>query len=305
MKVFITGGCGFIGSNVAEYYNNRGAHVVVYDNLYTGFKENVNGLKNVIVIEDNILNYERLKCEMRGSDIVFHLASLVSVPESIKYPEKTIEINNVGTINVLRALVCNKINNIVFASSAAIYGNSDICPKKLDMYPAPISPYAITKLDGEYYLNLFSKEYNIRTVAVRFFNVFGEKQNPKSQYAAAVPIFINSALKNDNIIIYGDGMQTRDFIYIKDLVAYLNELSQRGSGVYNLGYGKPISIIDLAKIIINKTNSKSKIEYKEQRQGDVRYSYADVSKTLEYLSIDLLGFDYGLNATIDYYRGKI
>lgn len=303
MKILITGGAGFIGSHIAEFYSNQNHNVVVYDNLSSGSKQNIKHLKNIELIEDDILNYKRLSKSLKGCDKVFHMAALVSVPESMKNPELTNRINIDGFLNVLKAMTANFVKKIVFASSAAVYGASEICPKRLDMMPEPISPYAITKLIGEYYLNYFALNYGIQGVTSRFFNVFGERQSPDSQYAAAVPIFIKKAIFQQPITIYGDGEQTRDFIYVKDLVNYLDYLSENGKGIYNIGYGQVITINQLVKKIISLTKSSSHIIYEPPRIGDVKYSFADV-QNLEKISKDLklIGFEKGLKATINYFN---
>lgn len=242
---------------------------------------------------------------MRGCEKVFHFAAEISVPASMLNPIYTEEANSIGLIKVLKSMVENKINTIVFASSAAVYGDSEECPKKTSMIPNPISPYAITKLAGEYYINMFAKQHNITGVVCRFFNVFGERQNPKSAYAAAVPIFISKALNNEQITIYGDGEQVRDFIYIKDLVSYLVRLSNHKSGLYNIGYGKYITINSLAESIVKLTSSESHIVRVEPRLGDVKYSYADVSLIAELKDVRLIGFEDGLKNTIEYFKSIV
>lgn len=300
-RVFVTGGAGFIGSNLVEYYCKNDYEVVVYDNLSTGFKNNLENLKNVILVNGDILDYGLLKKSMAGSDKVFHFAAEISVAGSMLNPIYTEEINSIGTINVLKSMVENGVKTIVFASSAAVYGESEECPKKVSMLPAPISPYAITKLAGEYYINMFMRQNSIKGIICRFFNVFGERQNPKSSYAAAIPIFITKALRDEKITIYGDGEQVRDFIYVKDLVKYLALLSDLASGTYNIGYGKFITINKLAEAIINYIGSKSTVFYDKPRLGDVKFSYADVD-TIKDLNVDLIGFDRGLRNTVDYFR---
>ncbi|OHD21462.1 MAG: hypothetical protein A2086_10720 [Spirochaetes bacterium GWD1_27_9] len=299
-RIFITGGAGFIGSNVAEYYSTKGIDVVVYDNLKSGFRKNIEKFSNITFIDGDILNYNLLKESMKNSTKVFHFGAEISVPLSMKNPELTEQINTIGTINTLKSMVENNIKTIIFASSAAVYGDNPEVPKTVSMPPNPISPYAISKLSGEYYLNMFVREHKIKATTTRFFNVFGERQNPFSSYAAAVPIFITKALKNEQITIFGDGEQTRDFIYVKDLVSYLIWLSSYNSGTYNIGYGNFITINELAKSIIQYTNSKSEIVYLPPREGDIKHSYANIGE-LKDIKIDLIGFKKGLANTIDYF----
>ncbi|HOF00849.1 MAG TPA: NAD-dependent epimerase/dehydratase family protein [Spirochaetota bacterium] len=303
-KIFITGGAGFIGSNLAELLSSLDFEVVVYDNLKSGFIENINSIPNVKFINGDILDFETLCESVKGSSRVYHFAAEISVPESVEKPKHTEEVNTLGTINLLNAMLKNNVKNIVFASSAAVYGDSEECPKTLDMAPNPISPYAISKLSGEYYIKMFTKIHGFKGVVTRFFNVFGDRQNPNSKYAAAVPIFISKALKGDTITIFGDGEQTRDFIYVKDLVKYIYELSNSGVGYYNLGYGEKITINDLVQKIIKLTNSNSKVEYKPTRAGDVKRSFADVSKLKELNRVELYGFETGLARTIEYFKNK-
>ena len=303
-RVFITGGAGFIGSNLAELLSSLGYEVVVYDNLKSGFLENINSIPNVRFINGDILDFGKLCDAICGCSKVYHFAAEISVPASVENPKYTEEVNTLGTINLLNAMMKNNIKNIVFASSAAVYGDSEVCPKTLDMAPNPISPYAISKLSGEYYIKMFTRIHGFKGVVTRFFNVFGDRQNPNSQYAAAVPIFISKALKGDAITIFGDGEQTRDFIYVKDLVRYIYELSNNGTGSYNLGYGERITINDLVNKITRLTNSTSKVDYKPTRAGDVKHSFADVSRLKELKNIELFGFEKGILKTIEYFKNK-
>ena len=190
--VFVSGGAGFIGSNLVELLDKGDKYkIIIFDNLKSGFEKNFSGFKNIEFIKEDIRNFSMVNRYMKACKFVFHFAAEISVPQSMKTPEETEEINTLGTLNILKAMVNNKVKNIVFASSAAIYGESEICPKTVDMLPAPISPYAISKLSGEYYIKMFAKEYGIDGVVTRFFNGFGVKLIPKSQYAAAIPIFIS------------------------------------------------------------------------------------------------------------------
>ncbi|AEJ61887.1 NAD-dependent epimerase/dehydratase [Spirochaeta thermophila DSM 6578] len=297
--VCVTGGCGFIGSHLVEALVEKGCTVKVLDNLSTGRKENIAHL-DVELYEGDIRDPDEVVRALHGVDTIFHLAAQISVPASIEDPLTTEEINVRGTLNVLEAAKLHNVSTVVFASSAAVYGDSPECPKRLDMIPQPVSPYAITKLAGEYYVAMYQRLCGIRGVSARFFNVFGERQDPSSGYAAAVPAFISRALKGDPLTIFGDGEQTRDFIYVKDLVAYLIALAEEGEGLYNIGYGTYITINQLARTIISLCGTEASIVYTNPRPGDVRYSYADVDRITS-LSVPLIGFEEGLQRTIEWF----
>lgn len=303
-KYVITGGAGFIGSHIAEYLSGEGHQVVVLDSLRTGFESNLNGLN--VQFEKGDIRDEMLVNELvEGANGIFHLAALVSVPESLLKIKECIDINTIGTINMLEAAKNNFGCKVVFSTSAANYGNNPVLPKVETMSPEPMTPYAITKLDGEYYLKMYQDQFNVPTASLRYFNVFGPRQNPKSAYAAAVPIFINKALQNKPITIYGDGLQTRDFIYVKDVVKANILASTVGNETYNVALGHSTSVLELAEKIIEITNSKSEIQFLEERPGDIKHSKANPSKFNE------LGFkpDYSiekaLEETIEFYHQEL
>lgn len=303
-KYVITGGAGFIGSHIAEHLVTEGHQVTILDSLRTGFEKNLNGLNVHFKIGD--IRDENLVNELvQGASGIFHLAALVSVPESLLKIKECIDINTIGTINILEAAKNNFGCKVVLSTSAANYGDNPILPKVETMLPEPMTPYAITKLDGEYYLKMYQDQYNVPTVSLRYFNVFGPRQNPKSAYAAAVPIFINKALQNQPITIYGDGLQTRDFIYVKDVVKANLLALQAGNEMYNVALGHSTSILELAEKIIEITNSKSEIQFLEERMGDIKHSKADPSK------FNQLGFrpDYSiekaLEETIEFYQQEL
>jgi len=299
MKVLITGGAGFIGSHLVEHYQDK-AEVVVLDNFRTGHRKNLEALK-CRIIEGSILDRDLLNCIMSGTDYVFHLAALVSVPESMSKPSETVEINIQGLLNVLEAGKTHGVKKLCFASSAAVYGENPEQPKVETMVPDPRSPYGITKLDGEYYCSLYAREGWLETAALRFFNVFGPRQDPSGAYAAAVPIFIQKATRNEAITIYGDGGQTRDFIYVKDIVGALGFLAQSPgvTGVYNAGYGQCMSIADLARMILKESCSSSQIIHAPERAGDIRHSQASHGKLMEAGWKPVHGVMNGLKATIE------
>lgn len=304
MNILVTGGAGFIGSHVVEYFQGK-AHVCVLDNLRSGFKQNLDGLECQF-IEGSVTDREVVKKAVKGIDYIFHLAAMISVPESMHNPTECVRINTEGTLVVLEEAVHAGVKKLCFSSSAAVYGDNPVVPKTETMLPEPKSPYAVTKLDGEYYCKMFNDEGWLNTACMRYFNVFGPRQDPKSQYAAAVPIFIDKAVKNEKLMIYGDGEQTRDFVYIKDVVAANVFLAQTDglSGVHNVAYGKSITINDLANKIINLTGSASKIEYADPRSGDVKHSMAAVKK-LNDAGLTLTdNFASGLAETIHYFKNR-
>jgi UDP-glucose 4-epimerase len=280
MKILITGGAGFIGSHLAEHFNGR-ATVRVLDNLRTGHRSNLAGL-DVEFIPGSILDRNLLARAMEGIDYVFHLAALVSVPESVNRPQECTELNVSGFVNVLEAAAEHGVRKVVLSSSAAVYGDNPTVPKRESMEPEPRSPYAVTKLVGEYYCQLFAEMHGLETVALRFFNVFGPRQDPKGAYAAAVPIFFQQALAHAPITIHGDGGQTRDFIYVKDIVAanVFAATTPGLTGVFNAGYGGQVTILELAQRIIALCDSHSPICQAPARAGDVRHSRADITKLL-------------------------
>ncbi|MCS6243634.1 MAG: NAD-dependent epimerase/dehydratase family protein [Opitutus sp.] len=298
MKILITGGSGFIGSHLVEHYQNQ-AEVVVLDNFRTGHRKNLAGLKCEL-IEGSILDKALLDRVMAGVDYVFHLAALVSVPESMSLHAETVEINVQGLLNVLAAAKKHGVKKLCFASSAAVYGENPVQPKVETMTPDPRSPYGITKLDGEYYCSLYSREGWLETAALRFFNVFGPRQDPSGAYAAAVPIFIQKALAGQPITIFGDGGQTRDFIYVKDIVGALAFLAQSPgvTGVYNAGYGQSMSIAELARIILAESGSVSEIKNAPERTGDIRHSQASPAKLMAAGWKPAHGVMNGLKATL-------
>jgi UDP-glucose 4-epimerase len=302
MKILITGGAGFIGSHLVEHYHNQ-AEVVVLDDFRTGNRANLSGFR-CEVINGSILDKGLLDGLMSGVDYVFHLAALVSVPESMVLHEETVDINVRGLLNVLASAKKHNVRKLCFASSAAVYGESPVQPKDENMAPDPRSPYGITKLDGEYYCSLYTREGWLETAALRFFNVFGPRQDPAGSYAAAVPIFIQRALAGRPITIFGDGGQTRDFIYVKDIVGALQFLahSQGVTGVFNAGYGQSMSIAELAKLIIEEAGSVSTIENEPERIGDIRHSRSCPLKLMHAGWCPAHGVKNGLKATVMAYR---
>ncbi|MFD0896087.1 NAD-dependent epimerase/dehydratase family protein [Luteolibacter ambystomatis] len=306
MKILVTGGSGFIGSHIVEHYQDKAEEIRVLDNLRTGYRHNLDGLKHTF-IEGSITDRELVKKAVEGVDYIFHMAALVSVPESMAKPGECVDINVYGLLNVLEEAAAAGVKKLVFASSAAIYGDNPTVPKLETMFPEPKSPYAITKLDGEYYLGMFQKEGRLETAAVRFFNVFGPRQDPKGAYAAAVPIFIEKAVKNEDITVFGDGNQTRDFIYVKDIVGALTFAVETPGvvGVFNAGYGGQITINDLANNLIAAQDSSSKILHREERPGDVKHSRASADKLRAAGWAPKHTLEEGLGVTLEFFRNKL
>lgn len=305
MKILITGGSGFIGSHIVEHYQDLAAEIRVLDNLRTGYRKNLDGLQHVF-LEGSVTDREAVAKAVKGVDYVFHLAALVSVPESMAKPGECVDINVHGLLNVLEASAAAGVKKLVFASSAAIYGDNPTVPKLESMLPEPKSPYAITKLDGEYYLDLFNRERGLETAAIRFFNVFGPRQDPKGAYAAAVPIFIEKALKGEDITVYGDGGQTRDFIYVKDIVGALSFAVETPgvTGVFNAGYGGQMTINDLANKIIASAGSDTKVLHGPERAGDVKHSRSSADKLRSAGWQPKHSLDDALATTLEFFRGR-
>ncbi|MHC4961420.1 MAG: NAD-dependent epimerase/dehydratase family protein [Planctomycetota bacterium] len=304
MRVLVTGGAGFIGSHIVEHFHQK-ADVRVLDNLRSGYKENIDAF-DVEFVEGSVTDRECVKQVVRDVDYVFHLAAMISVPESMDKPIECVEINAQGTLNVLQEAAAAGVKKLCFSSSAANYGDNPTVPKLETMIPEPKSPYAVTKLDGEYYCKMFSDEGWLQTACMRYFNVFGPRQDPGSAYAAAIPIFIHKAIHNEPLTIFGDGEQTRDFIFVTDIVAanvYLAEHTDL-AGVFNVAYGKRQTINDIAKKIIQLTNSSSTIEYATPRAGDVKHSQASIEKITEAGFTPGANFDEGLTKTIEYFSQK-
>lgn len=282
MKYIVTGGAGFIGSHIVEYLVENHHEVVVIDDLSTGRIENINRFikdKKITFIQGSVTDLALLKKIFVKADGVFHHAALVSVQGSIDDPELSHAVTLTGTLNVLLAAREAEVRKIVTASSAALYGNLPGLPKHENMDVDPLSPYAVEKHAAEEYSRVFSSLYGLQTVCLRYFNVFGLRQNPNSDYAAVIPKFIDQIFKNKPLRIYGDGEQTRDFIYVKDVVqANIKAMQSDAQGVFNIANGIETSVNDLARIILRVFSNSMNPEYLDARSGEVKYSVADISK---------------------------
>jgi UDP-glucose 4-epimerase len=301
-RILITGGAGFIGSHLARHFAPQ-TEVTVLDDLRSGHASNLEGIR-CRFLHGSILDAVALKQAIAGAEEVYHLAAMISVPESVAKPAECAKLNTEGTRRVLDATLAAGARKVVLASSAAIYGDNPTVPKLESMTPEPKSPYAETKLAGECLLEQYRLNHGLGTTSLRFFNVFGPQQDPQSAYAAAVPIFIAKALCDEPISIHGDGGQTRDFIHVTDIVAALAYAgdSKDMSGTYNVGYGRSQSILALAQEIIQLTGSNSKIEHLPARAGDVRHSLASTERLLSAGWKPQSSFSAGLAETIDAFR---
>lgn len=307
MKVLVTGGAGFIGSHIVEHFQGR-AEVRVLDNLRTGYRRNLAGL-SCELIEASILDRAAVAQAVAGVDAIFHLAAMISVPESMDKPRECVDLNVTGTLNLLEAAAAAGCRKLVLASSAAIYGDNPVVPKVESMIPEPRSPYAITKLDGEYYLQLFAREGRLATTSLRFFNVFGPRQDPRSAYAAAVPIFIERALQGQPLTVHGDGEQTRDFIYVKDIVAALVFAAERTelAGTFNVGYGERLTVNALARQILGLCGAGHRgdlLQHGPERAGDVKHSVASADKLRAAGWRPQHTLPDGLMATVEYFKSR-
>ncbi len=301
-KVIVTGGAGFIGSHLTELLLSRGYHVIIIDDFSTGKMANIEPLlksMKVDFIQGSITELPLLQNLFQGVDFVFHQAALSSVPRSIEDPLSTNKVNITGTLNVLLAARDNNVKKVIYASSSSVYGNTPTLPKREDMVSNPQSPYALTKLVGEYYCRVFHQIYDLPTICLRYFNVYGPRQDSDSQYAAVIPIFIARLSQNKPPIIYGDGKQTRDFTFVKDVIqANIIGAESDACGVFNIGRGENSTLNDLAKTITDLMGKDLQSEYQPPRVGDVRDSLADISRARAIGYEPQYSLDKGLRETI-------
>ena len=308
----VTGGAGFIGSNIVEELLRQGEKVRILDNFSTGKRENIAQIKRILhqenksktfekleTVEGDVRSYHIVREAVAGVDFILHQAALPSVPRSVKDPITTNEVNVVGTLNILNAANESKVKRIIYASSSSVYGDLETLPKTEDMLPKPLSPYAVSKLAGEKYCQVFARLYGLETVVLRYFNVFGPRQDPSSQYSAVIPKFITLMKEGQSPTIYGNGQQSRDFTYVTNVVeanllACKKGLEELSGEVFNIAYGKRICINELVASIQKLVNVKIEPFYAEPRPCDIKHSLANIGKARQYL---------GYEPKIDFYQG--
>ena len=305
MKALVTGGGGFIGSNVVRALLARGDDVRVLDNFSTGSRANLAGLEHdVQLVEGDLRSYERVHAAVRGAEVVFHQGALPSVPRSVQDPLTTTAVNIEGTLNVLLAARDEGVRRIVNASSSSVYGNTGSLPRVETQAPDPISPYAVAKLAAERFCTSFSRVYGMEIVSLRYFNVFGPRQDPTSQYAAVVPRFIRAIADGEPVTIYGDGDQSRDFTFVDNVVG-ANLLAADAPGVggdiLNVATGDSVTVNALADAIGAMLGKQVEKAFEPAREADVRASWADVGEAKRLLGYEMrVDFAEGLRRTADY-----
>lgn len=305
----VTGGGGFIGSNLCEKLLERGCKVRCLDNLSTGFRENVeifSDNKNYEFIEGDICDYETCLKACASADYVLHQAAWGSVPRSLKVPLFYVKNNILGTANMLEAARQNKVKKFVYASSSTVYGDSPVFTRREGNEGQLLSPYAVTKLTNEQYARLYSLNFGLDTYGLRYFNVFGRRQNPDGEYAAVIPKFIKSLIKGEAPTIYGDGHQSRDFTYIDNIVEANLKACQASSeiagNVFNVGCGELRSLLEIYAIISEQLEKNILPKFAGARVGDIRHSMADISKARNLLGYSpKYDFVRGIKSTVDWY----
>ena len=282
VKYLVTGGAGFIGSNIVEQLVEEGHEVRIIDNFSTGRRSNLLAFeRDIEIVEGDLLSYERVHNAVRGCDFVLHMGALPSVPRSVQDPLTSATVNIVGTLNVLLCARDTDVRRVVYAASSSAYGANPELPKVENLKPLPVSPYAVSKLAGEQFCSAFSSVYGIETVALRFFNVFGPRQNPHSQYSAVIPKFITALLDDEELTVFGDGSTSRDFTYVADVVSavLVGALAPGVSGtMYNIACGRRHDLLSLIAEIEAIAGKSARVKFEPSRSGDVPHSMADVSR---------------------------
>ena len=307
MKFLVTGGAGFIGSHIVDALIKNGDKVKVIDDFSSGARENLEGVADKIELtEGDIRDKVVVGNIMQGVDYVLHQAALRSVPKSLGNPEHYNDVNINGTLNILTAAKEAGVKRVVAASSSSIYGETDRLPEKEDFLPLLISPYALTKLAGEYYCRIFSQIHGLETVNLRYFNVFGPRQSLENEYAVVIPKFITCMLKDEQPPVHGDGKQTRDFTYVENVVqANIKAATMPGikCEVFNIACGKAYSVLDIVKYVNKILKKDIKPKLGPIRQGDVKHTLADISKAMKLIKFEpKVGFEEGLVKAVEYFK---
>lgn len=309
----VTGGAGFIGSSLVEYLLEFGAKVRVIDDFSNGFRKNIKPFlenSNFEFIEGDIREIDTCQKGAKDVDYIFHQAALGSVPRSIENPANTNSVNIDGFLNMLIAARDNDVKRFMYAASSSTYGDSKSLPKVEENIGSPLSPYAVTKLVNELYADVFFKTYGLNCIGLRYFNVFGPKQDPKGAYAAVIPLFIDALIENKSPKIHGDGLQTRDFTFVENVIqmnikAAFSEIAGAENQVYNTAVGDRTTVLDLFNSLKNNLGSVLEPEFIPTRQGDVRDSLADISKAKKYLGYEpIVKIDEGLKITLDWFKNN-
>jgi nucleoside-diphosphate-sugar epimerase len=307
MKYLVTGGAGFIGSNLAEALLTRRHTVRILDNFATGRRQNIIPfLDKIELIEGDLRSYHIVREAVDGMDFILHQGALPSVPRSVKDPITTNQVNVEGTLNILNAALDAGVRRVIFASSSSIYGDSEVLPKQEDMFPNPLSPYAVSKMAGEKYCQVFARIYKLHTLALRYFNVFGPRQDPSSQYSAVIPKFISAILQDRAPLIYGDGKQSRDFTFVNNVVdanILATEADFPPGMVFNCACHERTDLNELVAAINRILKKKVEPRYSDPRPGDVKHSFADITRIRQQLGYEPgILFEDGLRRTIEFYR---
>jgi nucleoside-diphosphate-sugar epimerase len=307
MRYLVTGGAGFIGSNTVDELVRRGHSVVVLDDLSSGKEENLSEVRSKITfVKGSITDIEAVQKAMQQAEYVIHLAARTSVPRSVKDPLDTNRINVDGTLNVLIAARDNRVKRVVFAASSSAYGETPTLPKREDMQPQPISPYGVSKYVGELYAQAFGRCYGMETVCVRYFNIFGPRQDPDSPYSGVLSRFATAFLEDQQPVIFGDGEQTRDFTFVDNAVQanlLACEAPTASGGVFNVGTGSRVSLNQTLEYLRRISGKKLQAKYDPPRDGDIRDSQADISRARQVLGYEpTVMFEEGLERTFDWYR---
>lgn len=306
--VLVTGGAGFIGSHIAARFAADGARVRIIDDLSTGYLHNVEEIRgDVEFVQSTLTDESKVRSALDGVELVFHEAAIPSVPRSVENPRQTHAACVDATFNLLVLAKEQKVRRFVYAASSSAYGDQPKLPKIEDMLPEPLSPYAVAKLVGEYYAQVFYRVYGLETISLRYFNVFGPRQDPSSQYSGVISRFISALLSSERPVIYGDGEQSRDFTYVDNVVQANVRAAQTTKGIgetINIANGERITLNELLNVLKDLTNANDvTAEYKEPRAGDVKHSLADITRARQFLDFEpTVGLREGLHLTIDWWK---